>query len=77
MIFTTSKLEPGFLVFYGSRSIEVHASDMFRAKDQGIAYFKVPKTKQYLVSSHLCEEAPASQRLENLSIRKAAAYDYQ
>lgn len=46
----------GYKAFYASKTADIYAEDMFKAKQQAIAHFKVPKSKQHMVSVVLCEK---------------------
>ena len=47
----------GYVCFFGDKSIEVHADDLYDAKQKAVKLFKASKKKEYLVSVHLAEKA--------------------
>lgn len=47
----------GYVCFFGDKSIEVYADDLFEAKKKAVKMFKVSKKKEYAVSVHLAEKA--------------------
>lgn len=47
----------GYKVFYNGKTDEVYAKSMFEAKDKAVVLFKVPKSKQHMISVVLCELA--------------------
>ena len=47
----------GYVCFFGDKSIEVYADDMYDAKKKAVALFKTSKKKEYLVSVHLAEKS--------------------
>lgn len=46
----------GYVCFYNGKRWECYASCMFDAKERAVAYFKPPKSKQYMVSVVLAEK---------------------
>lgn len=42
-----------YVVFYGSRQTKLYAATSLDACQKGIEFFRVPKSKQHLVSAHL------------------------
>lgn len=48
-----------YLVFYGSRQTKVYAASSYDAQQKGVAHFRVPASKQHLVSAHLVEKQGA------------------
>lgn len=46
----------GYVAFYNSQRLEIYAKDLWDAKQQAIAAFKVPKSKQHMVSVMLAEK---------------------
>ena len=47
----------GYVCFFGDKSIEVHADDLYDAKQKAVKLFKVSKKNEYKVSVHLAEKA--------------------
>ena len=45
----------GYIAFYNGKRIEVNADSLYAAKVDAIRVFKVPKSKQHMVSVLLCE----------------------
>lgn len=40
----------GYIAFYNNKTWELYADSLYEAKEKAIAYFKVPKSKQTMVS---------------------------
>ena len=47
----------GYICFFGEKSIEVYADDLFDAKKKAVKLFKVSKKSEHKVSVHLAEKA--------------------
>jgi len=47
----------GYVCFFGDKSIEVYADDMYDAKKKAVALFKVSKKNEYKLTVHLAEKA--------------------
>ena len=47
----------GYIVFYNNQKCEVFAPSLYDAKLAGIKHFKVPKSKQHLVTPVLAEQS--------------------
>lgn len=45
----------GYKAFYQDKEADIYADTLYQAKLKAIAHFKAPKSKEYLVSVHLCE----------------------
>ena len=45
----------GYVAFYNSKRIEIYAETLFAAKKKAIAEFKVPKSKEHMVTVVLAE----------------------
>ncbi len=45
----------GYLAFYQGQQKEIYEESLYKAKLKAVAEFKAPKSKQHLVSVHLCE----------------------
>lgn len=45
----------GYVCFYNSKRIEVHADSLYAAKMKAVGEFKAPKSKQHMVSAVLAE----------------------
>jgi hypothetical protein len=46
----------GYKGFYNGKQSDIYADSLVDAKKQAIALFKVPKSKQHMVSVVLCEK---------------------
>lgn len=46
----------GYVCFYNSKRIELHAKDLWDAKQKAVEQFKAPRSKQHLVSVVLAEK---------------------
>lgn len=46
----------GYIAFYNRNRIELYATSLLAAKARALAYFNVPKTKEYLVSVELADQ---------------------
>lgn len=42
--------------FYNGKTTDITATSLWNAKEQAIAFFKVPRSKQSMVSVVLCEK---------------------
>ena len=47
----------GYVCFFGDKSIEVYADDMYDAKQKAVKLFKVSKKSEHKVSVHLAEKS--------------------
>ena len=56
----------GYVCFYNSKRIELYASSLFEAKTKAIAKFKLPKSKQHMISVCLAERPDVSEVLNEL-----------
>lgn len=45
----------GYIFFYNSKRVELHANTLLEAKTAAIAYFKAPKSKQHMVHGVIAE----------------------
>ncbi|WP_046869035.1 hypothetical protein [Microvirga massiliensis] len=45
----------GYKAFYNGRQADIRAESLIAAKLKAIAQFKVKKSKEHMVSVHLCE----------------------
>jgi hypothetical protein len=55
----------GYVCAYAGKKIALYANDMFKAKTIASEHWKVPKSKQHLVSSYLCENRDGSQYVQS------------
>lgn len=46
----------GYKAFYNGRTKDVYAVNQLQARDKAVAHFKVPRSKQHMVSVVLCEK---------------------
>jgi hypothetical protein len=46
----------GFKAFFGNKTHDVYATDMFAAKTKAVAHWGVRKSQQHMVSVVLCEK---------------------
>lgn len=46
----------GYKAFYDRKTVDVYADTQLQARDKAVAHFKVPKSKQHMVSVMLCEK---------------------
>jgi len=51
----------GYKAFYNDKETDIWANDLYEAKQKAIAYFKPKKSKEHMVSVHLCEKANGEQ----------------
>lgn len=46
----------GYIGFYNGKQADIYASSLYEAKQKAFSLFKVPKSKQGLLSVHLAEK---------------------
>jgi hypothetical protein len=46
----------GYIFFYGSARVEIHADSLYQAKQKAAAYFKVKRNKEHMVHGMLAEK---------------------
>lgn len=45
----------GYIAMFNGKKFEVYADSLYAAKRKAIEHFKLSKSKEHLISVHLCE----------------------